>query len=78
VCRGCGLLVEDDLRDSLAVAEVEEGERAEVASARHPAHQQHFASGVLGAQRAARVRALKVSEVIECDFSFHAGTVLTL
>jgi hypothetical protein len=71
VCGGGGLLVEDDLRDSFAVAQVEEGERAEVAAPRHPAHQHNVRAGVLRAQRAAGVCALKVSEVIECDFSFH-------
>jgi hypothetical protein len=77
VRRGRGLLVEDDLRQPLAVAQIKKGERAEVAAPRHPAHQQHVGAGVLRAQRPARVRALKVSEVIECNFSFHAINVLT-
>jgi hypothetical protein len=56
-----GLLgVEDYLRDAVAVAQVYEGQRPEVAAHRDPAHQHDGLPGVLRAQLPARVRALQL------------------
>jgi hypothetical protein len=52
---GGDFLVEDDLRDAGAVAEVEEDEVAVVAAAVDPAHEDNVLAGVGGAQIAAEM-----------------------
>ena len=56
---GGDFLVEDDLRDAGAVAEVEEDEVAVVAAAVDPAHEGDGLAGVGAAEFAAGVRALE-------------------
>ena len=56
VAVGGELLVEDDLGDAGAVAQVEEDEVAVVAAAVDPAHEDHLLAGVGGAQVAAEMR----------------------
>src|SRR5947209_1948650 len=53
VSRRRGLFVKDNLRDSIAVAQVNKGQRAEVTPARNPAHQGYSLSNTLSTQRAA-------------------------
>jgi len=55
------LLVEHDLGDAGAVAEVEKDEVAVIAAAVHPAHQNHLLAGVGGAQFAAKMRPFEAS-----------------
>ena len=43
----CRLWVEDDLHDAFAVSQVDENQTAVVASAVHPARQQHCVTNVL-------------------------------
>ena len=50
---GRALFIEDHLRDPIAVAQVDESQRAKVAPTRHPAHQRHTLSDISRAQRAA-------------------------
>ena len=57
VAVGRELLVEHDLGDAGAVAQVEEDEVAVIAAAVDPAHQHHLFAGVGGAQCAAEMRA---------------------
>ena len=58
-CAAAGdLLVEDDLGDAGAVAEVEEDEVAVVAAAVDPAHEDYVLAGLFDAEVAALVRAL--------------------
>ena len=59
------LIVEHDLRDSRAVAKVDEDQLAEIAAALNPAHQDDFFIGVRGAQRAAISCAFQISESFE-------------
>src|ERR1700751_3669257 len=59
------LIVEDDLRDSRAVAEVDEDQLAEIAAALNPAHQDDVFIGVRDAQRAAIICAFQISESFE-------------
>ncbi len=61
VALGRELLVENDLRDAGAVAEVEEDEVAVVAAAVDPAHQNHLLAGVGGAQLAAQMRPFEIA-----------------
>ena len=61
------LFIEDDLRDSGAVAQINKDQLAQVAAAMHPAHQDHVFIGVGCAQAAAVVGAFQVSESIEQD-----------
>ena len=61
VAFGRQLLVEDDLGDAGAVAEVEEDEVAVVAAAVDPAHQNHLLAGVGGAQVAAQMRPFEIA-----------------
>ena len=58
------VLVEDDLRDAGAVADVDEQQPAEVAHAMHPAEQHDVRADVVGPQRAAGVRACQVAELL--------------
>ena len=62
---GMQLLVEDNLRDSGAVAQVDEDQLAQIAPAMHPAHQDDVFVRVRGAQRAAVICALQISESIK-------------
>ena len=64
---GLRLFVEDDLNDAGAIANVEEEEIAEVATARDPAHDDGVFIGVGGAEIAAVVCAGEVAEEIEHD-----------
>jgi len=61
VAFGRELLVENDLGDASAVAEIEEDEVAVVAAPVDPAHQHHLLAGVSGAQCAAEMRAFKIA-----------------
>ena len=58
---GVDVLVEDDLGDAVAVAQVDEDHAAQIAAAMHPAHQKDGLAGVGGAQLAAGVRAAQVA-----------------
>ena len=58
VALGGQFLVEDNLRDAVAVAQVKEDEVAVVAAAIDPAHEGHDLAGVRGAELAAGVGAL--------------------
>ncbi len=62
---GLRLLVEDHLNDAGAVAHIEEEQIAEVAAARHPAHDNGVAPFVFGAQFAAVVCALQVPQKVQ-------------
>ena len=64
---GMQLLIEDDLGDSGAVAQIDENQLAQIAAAMHPAHQHDVFIGVGCAQIAAVVGAFQVSEHIEQD-----------
>ena len=57
-CAGLGL-VDDDLRQAVAVAQVDEDEPAVVAAAMHPAGDPDLAPGVVAAQLAARDVAIR-------------------
>ena len=61
VAVGRELLVENNLRDAGAVAEVEKDEVAVVAAAVDPAHEDHVLAGVGGAQVAAEMRAFEIA-----------------
>ena len=61
VAVGGQLLVQHDLRDAGAVAQVEEDEVAVVAAAVDPAHQHHLLAGVGGAQFAAEMRPFEIA-----------------
>ena len=58
-------LVEDNLRDSGAVAQVDEYELAEIAAAMDPAHDHDVSVGVRGAQGAAVMRAFQISQRVK-------------
>jgi hypothetical protein len=55
------LLVEDDLRDAGAVAQVEKDEVAVVAPPVDPAHQDHVLPRVLGAKLSTHLRPLQTA-----------------
>ena len=61
VAVGGQLLVEHNLGDAGAVAQIEEDEVAVVAAAVDPAHQDHLLAGVGGAQVAAEMRPFETS-----------------
>ena len=63
--RGLRLFVEDHLHDAGAVAHIEKEQIAEVAAACDPAHHNRVAPFVFGAQFAAVVCALQVSQKIQ-------------
>ena len=48
---------DDDLRQAVAIADVEEQQRSEVADAMHPSEQHGILADVAGAKRAAGMRA---------------------
>ena len=60
----CGVVLHDHLRDAVAVAHVEEHDRAEVAHLLHPAEQHRALVDVGGPQRAAGVRTSERSELL--------------
>ena len=63
--RGGGLLlIYDDLSDAFAVAQVDERKRTKVTPSRAPTHQHDAPAYVVFAQSTARVRAFKISEVL--------------
>jgi len=66
---GVQLLIEDDLRDAGAVAEVNENQLAEVAAAMHPAHEDDVLIGVRGAECTAIVCAFQIPKRFE-QFGF--------
>jgi hypothetical protein len=59
---GMEFLVEDDLREARAVAQINEEKIAEVAPLVDPSHQDHVLVGVHGAQISAVMCALKCSK----------------
>jgi uncharacterized membrane protein len=59
------LVVEHDLRDASAVAEVDEDKLAEIAAALNPAHQDDFFICIRCAQSAAIICAFQISETFE-------------
>ena len=61
VAVGRQFLVEHNLRDAGAVAQVEKDEVAVVAAAVDPAHQDHLLAGVGGAQIAAKMRPFEIA-----------------
>ena len=67
------VVAHDDLRDAVAVADVDEDERAEVADAVHPAEQDDVLADVGGRQRAAGVGAREGSEGF--DVHGHRGSM---
>ena len=56
---GPGVGVENQLRDAIAIAQVDEDHATQIAAAMHPAHQQGALSGVGGAQFPAGMCAAK-------------------
>jgi hypothetical protein len=56
---GCGLLVDDDLGDAGAVAQIEEDEATVVAAAVDPAHEDDILARVLGAKLSTHPGALQ-------------------
>jgi hypothetical protein len=75
---GLRLLVEDHLDDAGAVAHVEKEQIAEVAAARDPAQYEGVAAFVFGAQFAAVVCALHISQKVEQVFLSSGGTEFSL
>src|SRR6267143_3313407 len=65
VRRGLRLFVEDHLDDAGAVAHIEKEQTTEVAAARHPTHHNCVAPFVFGAQFAAVVCALQITQKIQ-------------
>ena len=61
------LLVEHNLREARAVAQINEDQLAQVAPPVHPAHQHHIFVRVRRAQIAAIVGAFQITESIEHD-----------
>ena len=59
------VVADDDLRHAVAIAEVDEHERAEVADAVHPAEQHDILSGVGSGQRAAGVGPGECAETVD-------------
>ncbi len=64
---GMQLFVEHNLRQSRAVAQVNEDQLAQIAAAMNPAHQDHIFISVRRAQVAAVVGAFQITESIEQD-----------
>ena len=62
---GMLLLVEDDLRDAGAIAQIDENELTEVAPAVHPAHQHDVFVGIKSAEGAAVFRPFQIAESIK-------------
>ena len=62
---GMQLFIEDDLRDSSAVAQINEDQLAEIAAAMHPTHEDDIVIGVGCAQVTGIICALQVSERVE-------------
>jgi hypothetical protein len=62
---GVGVGGDHNLRDPAAVAQVEEDEIAEIAPLVHPSHEHNLGAGVGGAQLAAHVSTLQVTQKIE-------------
>jgi hypothetical protein len=62
VCLGIVLLVENNLRDSGAVPQIDENQLAQVAPPVDPSHQDDVFVNICGAKIAAVVRALQCSE----------------
>ena len=58
------VLVEDDLRDAGAIADVDEQQSAQVADAVHPPEQHDVGADVVRAERAAGVRARQIAELL--------------
>ncbi len=54
------LLVENDLRHTVTIAQIDKGEHAKVTLLRHPAHQNNALPDMLHAKLAAGVRSLKI------------------
>jgi hypothetical protein len=54
-------MIENNLDDAAAVAQVQKDEVAMVAAAVNPAHQHHLLTGVSGAQFTAQMCTLKIS-----------------
>src|ERR1700674_3993016 len=75
---GLRLLVEDHLDDAGAVADIEKEQIAQVAAACDPAHHNRVAPFVFGAQFAAVVCALQVSQKVEQVFLSSGGTDFSL
>ena len=65
---GMHLVVEHDLRQTRAVAQVNEDQLAQIAAAMDPAHQDHLFFSVRRAQVAAVVGAFQIAESIEQDW----------
>src|ERR1051326_1362754 len=61
----CLFLIDDNLRDAVTIAEVDERQRTKIAAPRAPAHQRHACADAFFAQGAARVRARKIFEVLD-------------
>ena len=59
------LFIEHDLRDSRAIAHVQKNQLPQIAPAMHPSRQRDFAIDVGGAQFAARIRALPISQCVQ-------------
>jgi hypothetical protein len=66
VCVGIRCAIDDDLRDAVAIAQVEEDELAVVAPAVHPAGEACFTFRIDRAQLAAGVRAIGRRKVGGC------------
>ena len=63
-------LVEDDLRHTFAIAQVNEDDLSEVAAAMHPPHDDGSLASIFAAQLAARVRATEVAKEVELQGLF--------
>ena len=61
---GAAVGVKDDLRDAIAVAQMNEEHAAQIAAAMHPSHQQGGLAHIGSAQLAAGVRAAQVTQKI--------------
>jgi hypothetical protein len=68
VAFGRQFLVEDDLGDAAAVAQIEKDQVAVVAAAVDPAHEDDVLAGVSGAKIAAHVGAFESTEKVEHYF----------
>ena len=67
---GIQTFVEDDLRHTVAIAQVNEDDLSEVAAAMHPSHDDGALTGIFAAQLAAGVRATKVAKEVELQGLF--------
>jgi len=68
---GVHVLMKDDLSDTIAVAQMDKDDAAQVAAAMHPSHHYHARAGMRAAQLAASVSAAQGPEKVECDRRFH-------